>query len=100
MRGDESRTDIQLNRVKIEEEYFFQITNHDAMRPFLMSVVSDSNHWMFISSNGGLTAGRKDAQYALFPYYTDDKITEAADITGSKSIFQVEKELKRRFHKT
>ncbi|MEJ6786381.1 MAG: hypothetical protein ACKVLH_00475 [Bacteroidia bacterium] len=92
MRGDESRTDIQLNRVKIEEEYFFQITNHDAMRPFFMSVVSDSNHWMFISSNGGLTAGRKNAQYALFPYYTDDKITEAADITGSKSIFQVEKE--------
>ena len=59
------------------------------MRPFFMSVVSDSNHWMFISSNGGLTAGRKNAEFALFPYYTDDKITESADITGSKSIFQI-----------
>ena len=54
-----------------------------------MSIVSDSNHWMFIASNGGLTAGRKNSEYSLFPYYTDDKITESADITGSKSIFQV-----------
>lgn len=54
-----------------------------------MSIVSDSNHWMFISSNGGLTAGRKNSEYALFPYYTDDKITESADITGSKTILQV-----------
>jgi len=44
---------------------------------------------MFISSNGGLTAGRKNSEYSLFPYYTDDKITESADITGSKAIFQV-----------
>ena len=54
-----------------------------------MNIVSDSNHWMFISSNGGLTAGRKNAQFALFPYTTDDKITDQADITGSKTIFQV-----------
>ena len=89
MQEEKSITDIELNRVKIGDEYFFQISNYDTMRPFFMSIVSDSNHWMFISSNGGLTAGRKNAQYALFPYYTDDKITESADITGSKSIFQV-----------
>ncbi|MFN3754821.1 hypothetical protein [Flavobacterium sp.] len=59
------------------------------MRPFFMSIVSDSNHWLFISSNGGISAGRKNAEFALFPYYTDDKITEFADITGSKSIFQI-----------
>ena len=59
-----------------------------------MSIVSDSNHWMFISSNGGLTAGRKNSEYALFPYYTDDKITESADITGNKSIFKVLKDNK------
>ncbi len=55
-----------------------------------MNIVSDSDHWMFISGNGGLTAGRKNPEYALFPYYTDDKITEFADITGSKSIFQIQ----------
>ena len=68
---------------------WFKISNHDRLRPFFMNVVSDSNHWMFISSNGGLSAGRKNAEYALFPYYTDDKITDLADTTGSKSIFQV-----------
>ena len=73
----------------IDGEKFYTIENQDSMRPFFMSIVSYSNHWMFISSNGGLTAGRKNAEYALFPYYTDDKITEFADITGSKSIFQI-----------
>ncbi|MFZ1456387.1 MAG: hypothetical protein WAT46_10130, partial [Saprospiraceae bacterium] len=70
-------------------DQFLKISNNNLMRPFFMSVVSDSDHWMFISSNGGLSAGRKNAEYALFPYYTDDKITEFADITGSKSIFQI-----------
>lgn len=75
--------------VEFEGEKYYKIENHDKMRPFFMSIVSDSNHWLFISSNGGLTAGRKNAEFALFPYYTDDKITEFADITGSKTIFQI-----------
>ena len=75
--------------VELEGEKYYKIENHDTIRPFFMSIVSDSNHWLFISSNGGLTAGRKNADFALFPYYTDDKITEFADITGSKTIFQV-----------
>jgi hypothetical protein len=86
-----NKKEINLDSVFINNEMFFKITNHDLMRPFFMSIVSDSNHWMFISSNGGLTAGRKNAEFALFPYYTDDKITEFADITGSKTIFQIDK---------
>ncbi len=80
---------VSMDMVIVDGENYYKIANHDAMRPFFMSIVSDSNHWMFISSNGGLTAGRKNAEFALFPYYTDDKITESADITGSKSIFQI-----------
>lgn len=80
---------IDLKEVAIHNENFYRISNVDKMRPFFISVVSDSNHWMFISSNGGLTAGRKNANFALFPYYTDDKITESADITGSKTILRV-----------
>lgn len=80
---------VEIKRLKIEGENFFCISNNNEMRPFFMSIVSDSHHWMFISSNGGITAGRKSAEYALFPYYTVDKITESYDITGSKSIFQV-----------
>jgi hypothetical protein len=79
----------ELKTVVHENERYFRISNHDAMRPFFMSIVSDANHWMFISSNGGLSAGRKNPEFALFPYYTDDKITESADNTGSKTIFQV-----------
>jgi hypothetical protein len=75
--------------ITIEGEVYYKISNSDQMRPFFMSLVSNSDHWMFISSNGGLSAGRKNSEYALFPYYTDDKITESAEITGSKTILQV-----------
>jgi len=84
--------EIKGKLVTFENENYYKISNSDAMRPFFMSIVSDSNHWMFISSNGGLTAGRKDSGWALFPYYTDDKITESADITGSKTILRVDSE--------
>ena len=60
------------------------------MNPFFMSIVSNSDHWMFISSNGGLTAGRKNPDNALFPYYTDDVIHTSHEITGSKSILKVD----------
>ena len=80
-----------LEQCSIGDEIFYKISNVDDMPPFFMSIVSDSNHWMFISSNGGLSAGRKDADNALFPYYTDDKITGSAENTGSKSIFWVNK---------
>jgi len=75
--------------VTFDNDVYYKISNSNQMRPFFMSLVSNSNHWMFISSNGALTAGRKDANNALFPYYTDDKITESAEITGSKTIVHV-----------
>ena len=88
-KADFGKKEIAGELVQIENENYYKISNSDAMRPFFMSIVSDSNHWMFISSNGGLTAGRQNAQSALFPYYTDDKITELSEITGNKSIFLV-----------
>lgn len=81
--------EVKGELVDFKGEKYYKICNHDAMRPFFMSIVSDSNHWMFISSNGGLSAGRKNSDAALFPYYTDDKITESAELTGSKTIFKV-----------
>ncbi len=85
-----TRKEIKGQQVQFEEEDYYKISNYDTMRPFFMSIVSHSNHWMFISSNGGLSAGRQNAESALFPYYTDDKITESADITGSKTILKVQ----------
>lgn len=91
----ENEASFGANEVKgelifIGEESYYKISNVNEMRPFFMSVVSYSNHWMFLSSNGGLTAGRKNSQFALFPYYTDDKITEFAEITGSKTLLKVQ----------
>ena len=83
------KKEITGNFCTIDGENYYMIANVNEMRPFFMSIVSNSNHWMFVSSNGALSAGRKNADFALFPYYTDDKITEAAEITGSKSIFIV-----------
>jgi len=83
---------IEISQVTIDKESYFKISNSDGMDPFFMSIVSDSNHWMFIASNGGLTAGRKNSEYALFPYYTSDKITESSELTGSKSIFIIDPE--------
>ncbi|MAU15147.1 MAG: hypothetical protein CMH48_11305 [Muricauda sp.] len=87
--------EVKGESVVFEGEAYYKISNYDDMRPFFMSIVSHSDHWMFISSNGGLTTGRKNAEFALFPYYTDDKITDTADITGNKTILHVELEGKR-----
>ncbi len=83
---------IVLTQERIDNEVYYKISNVDKMRPFFMSILSASNHWLFIGSNGGLSAGRKDAEHALFPYYTDDKIIESAERTGSKTILRIQKE--------
>ena len=86
-----SELTIEGKEVVINDENFYKISNVTKMRPFFMSIVSAYDHWLFISSTGALSAGRKDSNNALFPYYTDDKITESYEITGSKSIFHVHK---------
>lgn len=68
---------------------FYEIENFDKMSPFFISLASDTDLWMYISSTGGLSCGRKSPDYALFPYYTDDKITENYDWTGAKTIIKV-----------
>ena len=76
-------------------ETFYKISNFDSMPPFFMSLVSSSNHWLFIASTGGLSAGRINANHALFPYYTVDKLTENSENTGAKSIFLIERDGKK-----
>ncbi len=76
--------------ITLRGEEYYQIASYDRMRPFFMSIVSASDHWMFISSNGALTAGRKNPEHALFPYYTDDKIHDSRDLTGNKTLILAE----------
>jgi hypothetical protein len=75
-------SEIAEGFVEIDGEGFYVIPDVDRMAPFLMSIVSDSDHWMFVSSRGALTAGRGSAASALFPYETDDRLHQAAGVSG------------------
>jgi len=52
------------------------------MAPFFLNIVSSDDHWLFCASNGALSAGRGNADCALFPYETVDKIIESWNTTG------------------
>ncbi len=75
--------------VYINDERFYEIKHYDRMQPFFISLASDTDLWMYLASTGGLTAGRQSPEKALFPYYTDDKITEQYEQTGPKTILRV-----------
>lgn len=75
--------------ITINGERFYEIANYDEMNPFFISLSSDTDLWMYLSSTGGVTAGRQNPNKALFPYYTDDKITESYEHTGPKTILKV-----------
>ena len=76
--------------ITIQGERFYCIENYNHMQPFFISLASDTDLWMYISSTGGLTCGRRNPEQVLFPYYTDDKITENYEHTGPKTILRVQ----------
>jgi hypothetical protein len=84
-------THVSGEYVPLLGEQYYRIRNYDRMAPFFMSIVSSSDHWLFISSTGGLTAGRRNADSALFPYDTDDKIAASSGETGHKAVLLVTK---------
>ena len=97
----EGKTDILIGQSPINEntqattgsfvqllgETYYRISHYDQMPPFFMSLVSSADHWLFIAGTGGLTAGRQNAESALFPYETEDKIAAHSELTGSKTIY-------------
>ena len=82
----------EASNVTINGERFVGIRNVNAMPPFLMSIVSNGNLWLFAGSNSPFTAGRSDADHALFPYRTADKILSQPGSSGARSLFLVEQE--------
>lgn len=74
--------------VTLDGEQYFRIANSHLMPEFFMSLVGSSDHWMFVSSNGSLTAGRRNADNALFPYASDDQISAARSSTGSTTLIR------------
>jgi len=82
---------VEGGYVPLLGEQYYCVRNYDRMDPFFMSIVSSSDHWLFISSTGGLTCGRRNADSALFPYDTDDKIAASSGETGHKAVLLVTK---------
>ncbi|AAZ28070.1 hypothetical protein [Colwellia psychrerythraea] len=76
--------------IMLDDERYYAINNVNNMAPFFISVISNSDHWLFVSSTGGLTAGRVSPETALFPYITVDRIHESDLHTGCKTLLRVD----------
>ena len=76
--------------VVLDGEAHYRISSCDRIAPFLMSIPSATDLWMFITSGGGLTAGRVDADGSLFPYLTVDQLHDAHHHTGPVTLIRVE----------
>ncbi len=71
-------------------EVRLSIANVEHMPPFLMSVLSSTDLWMFVASNGGLTAGRMSAEHSLFPYETVDRLYERPGLGGPITLIRID----------
>ncbi|TCW61306.1 hypothetical protein [Treponema sp. J25] len=71
------------------EETFYKIEHYDRMPSFFMTLVSASDIWNFLWSHGGLTCGRRDADRAIFPYYTADKVADGRFYTGPYTAIRI-----------
>ena len=65
---------------------YYRISNVEMLPAFFMNIVSASDLWLFLASNGGLTAGRRDADLALFPYAPVDQLYDRAGLTGPSTL--------------
>ncbi len=78
--------------VDLDGERYYAIRNVDRMDPFFISIISHDDHWLFVSSTGGLTAGRVSPDTALFPYITVDRIHDSTVHTGSITLLRVQRD--------
>ncbi|NNC41160.1 MAG: hypothetical protein HKN95_10750, partial [Acidimicrobiia bacterium] len=90
----QSQTTVPINAVsgefvELDGIEMYRIRNFDEMPPFLMSIVSDSDHWMYVSTRGGLAAGRVEPERSLFPYETDDRLYRTDGLTGPFTLMRV-----------
>ncbi|MCC5834014.1 MAG: hypothetical protein JJU20_04705 [Opitutales bacterium] len=73
---------------KDADRILLEIEDYDQIPPFFCSLTSDANIWLFVSSTGSLTAGREDADHAMLPYETVDRIHDSAAHTGPFALFR------------
>ena len=68
--------------VDLADGRYYRIDQCDRIPVFFMNIVSASDLWLFVASNGGLSAGRMSPENSLFPYTTVDRIYDSAGFTG------------------
>lgn len=68
---------------------FYRIDEAQSLPTFFINLVSASDLWAFVASNGALTAGRADADHAIFPYTTVDKIYDSAGLSGPATTLRI-----------
>jgi len=75
--------------VDVDGESYYRISAYHRLAPFLMSIPSHTDLWMFLASSGGLTAGRVNAEGSLFPYRTADQLYDDHHHTGPLTLVRV-----------
>ncbi|MCP4305377.1 MAG: hypothetical protein GY788_10965 [bacterium] len=86
---DENVNPVTGQLADLDGVEMYRIGGFDRMSPFLMSIVSNSDHWMYVSSGGGLAAGRVEPERSLFPYETDDRLYRAGGSTGPFTLLRL-----------
>ncbi len=76
------------NFITIDSIPYYKINDSQKLLPFFIQAASSSDIWLFMSSNGGVTAGRENAQNSIFPYETDDKLHSNYE-SCSKTILKI-----------
>ena len=74
--------------VNIGGREYYEIDEYDRLEPFLYTLAASNDIWFYLSSSGAVTAGRKNAEQAYFPYQTEDRLYHCTD-TGSVTLIRV-----------
>ncbi len=72
--------------VDVDGQRFHRIDGVDAMPPFFLTVVSGGDRWLYATSRGVLTAGRRSPTAALFPYETDGRLLAGDASAGPRTV--------------
>lgn len=87
---DKSPASVESSFVTRNGRQLYEIRGLDRMPPFLMTVVGDSDLWMYLSSAGAFTAGRVEPDRCILPYETDDRLHELAGLQGPVTLVRFE----------
>src|SRR5580704_9536981 len=75
--------------LSLDSQEMYRISGYDQFEPFLITLCTETDLWMYLSSTGGLTAGRFDSDHAIFQYETEDRLHRAHGISGPFTLMRV-----------